>query len=158
GTVQTFTGLLSQYTHQYPLADSRYQIQVTVTDEDGSYTATTTVDAELATMEEAIVAQLFQDLLGRNADPSGLANWSAMLRAGVPLEQVVRGIVGSPEYRAHVVNQLYQEYLRRDADPSGLANGLTILANGGPDALAAMLLGSAEFFNRFGGGTNLGFL
>ena len=40
------------------------------------------VSAELAALNQLFVAQLYRDLLGRAADPSGLLGWSALLDQG----------------------------------------------------------------------------
>jgi Domain of unknown function (DUF4214) len=57
------------------------------------------------------------------------------------------------------VRQLYERLLRREPDPSGLMGWVSFLNQGGTEeALKAQLLGSAEYFSRFGGGTAAGFL
>jgi hypothetical protein len=40
-------------------------------------------------------------LLDRGADPGGLASWVSELAGGARYEQVIAGLVGSPEYYAH---------------------------------------------------------
>jgi hypothetical protein len=105
------------------------------------------------------VQNLYTDLLHRPLDPNGQASFVGALDNGQsPRAQVVQAILGSNEYRANVVNSLYQTYLHRPADPSSLTGFIVFLANGGTnEQLAAMLAGSAEFFND-NGGTNAGFV
>jgi streptogramin lyase len=111
------------------------------------------------TPSQAFVSQAYRDLLGREADPVGLAGWSVMIDQGTARSDVVRAIEVSPEYQGVVVQQLYATYLRRSADPVGLASGEAFLAGGGTrEVLAAMLLGSAEYYQSQGGGTDAGFL
>jgi virginiamycin B lyase len=111
------------------------------------------------TPSQAFVSQAYRDLLVREVDPVGLAGWSAMIDQGTSRAQVVRDIEVSPEYEGVVVQQLYATYLRRGADPGGLAAGEAFLAGGGTRAqLASVLLGSAEYYQSQGGGTNDGFL
>ena len=102
---------------------------------------------------------LYQELLGRPADPSGLANYSSQLDKGTGRDMVVREIMGGDEYHTDVVEQLYLTYLHRPADPSGLSTGVSFLDHGGTILqFRAMLLGSGEYFWGRGGGTNAGFL
>jgi hypothetical protein len=159
GTVQTFPGAPSTYTHQYPLANASYTITVSVTDQNGTFTDPTTavVSAVLPTAQQAVVASLYQDILGRNADPSGLAGWSGQLTAGVPVAQVVSGIVASPEYQTKVLNDLYLKYLGRPVDAVGIAAWLPVLQTSGPTAVAAGLISSPEFYAN-AGGTPQGFV
>jgi hypothetical protein len=106
------------------------------------------------------VAQLYRDLLQREADPAGLAAWTAQLDQGVPTSQVVLGIMTDPgnEYRRLEVEGIYQTYLGRDAGPDGLAAGVHFLAAGGTtEQLAAVVAGSPEFY-QLAGGTDDGFL
>jgi hypothetical protein len=38
-------------------------------------------------------------LLGRHLDPTGAANWVALIQRGHRDEEIIAGIVASPEYR-----------------------------------------------------------
>ncbi|MCS6865104.1 MAG: DUF4214 domain-containing protein [Gemmataceae bacterium] len=159
GTVQTFPGLPGTYTHRYPIANRPYTITVTVTDEDGSYTTVVGggTAARLETASQAEVAGLYLDLLGREVDDTGLNDWSALLDAGVPLQQVIAGILGSVEYRERIVRELYIRYLDRLPDPQGLAFHVELYATGGERAVKQSILASEEFFLK-NGGTNASFL
>ncbi|HJZ56966.1 MAG TPA: DUF4214 domain-containing protein, partial [Gemmataceae bacterium] len=164
GTTTVVAGFPTALAHHYALADSLYTITVSVTDEDGTFTGlnAVTADAELASQSQAFVAQLYLDLLHRDADAGGLANFTAMLDQGASPDLVVQSLLASPEYKTAVVNELYLRYLGRPVDPAGLQNALPFLnvgvfGGGGEVALAAMLLNSQEFFTR-AGGTNEGFL
>ncbi|HJT36648.1 MAG TPA: DUF4214 domain-containing protein [Pirellulales bacterium] len=111
-----------------------------------------------ATPSERLVAQIYHDLLGRPADPAGLAYWSSHLDAGMPRSQFVTDVLASAEYRRDEVNSLYQHYLHRSADASALAAGSALLAQGMTDkGLAALIIGSDEYF-ALHGGTNDGFV
>src|SRR5207249_4522635 len=155
-----FAGLPGQVSHQYPIADHTYDVAVTATDEDGSYSvpAAPQFDAKLPTVTTAVVAQLYLDVLGRSADLGGLTNYVQQINAGASLDSVIRGLISSPEYKAHVVNDLYVKYLGRTADDSGLASGVAFLSGGGdPRELAARLIASDVFFQK-AGGTNEAYL
>jgi hypothetical protein len=80
------------------------------------------------------VTQAYQDLLGRDPDPSGNANFLARLeQPGVTIEDVRADILSSPEYRGkhpNYVADLYQAVLKRAVDPAGLKFFNDLLANG----------------------------
>ncbi len=79
---------------------------------------------------ESDVAELYTQILGRQADPSGLVNTVAAVNAGATEAQIARGLATSPEAQARI-SGLYQSELGRAADGPGLANATNALANGG---------------------------
>jgi len=109
---------------------------------------------------QSYVAQLYRDLLHREADPGGLATWTALLDQGtLTTFQVASGIEGSPEAHNLILDQLYAKLLLRPVDPTGRIGWLDFLAGGGTtEELEANILGSPEYAIRRGGGTNAGFL
>jgi hypothetical protein len=119
-----------------------------------------TVNVNAGDANHRYVAQLYQDLLGRNVDPSGLAFFGGLLDAGTQTRtQVVQAIQNSQERLIVVVNGTFQRLLKRPADAVGLNAFVTFLANGGTaPQLEAVLLGSDEYFQNRGGGTNNGYL
>jgi large repetitive protein len=125
-----------------------------------------TIVQQVFTPNQSYVAQLYRDLLRREVDPTGLRNWSAQLDAGAARQVVVNGITGSQEYQILEINDLYLAYFNRVADPQGLNNWLRVLANPAAfapgqnplDFIKAQMLGSVEFFNGHGGGSNPSFL
>jgi Domain of unknown function (DUF4214) len=71
----------------------------------------------------------------------------------------VLDIEGSMEFRADEVRGLYTQFLHRAADSAGLAGFTNFLANGGTvEQVEAIMVGSPEYFQHRGGGTNDGFL
>jgi hypothetical protein len=106
------------------------------------------------------IAQVYQDLLGRAADPGGLAYWSGQLNQGaLTRSQVALAIENSLEYQTAEVEGVYSRYLHRTADPGGLAGWTAFLQAGGTlQQLEAQIAGSGEYFQVRGGGTNDGFL
>src|SRR5262249_20589682 len=111
------------------------------------------------TSNQNFVNNLYQELLGRPADPSGMSYYSGQLDQGGSRAQVIQQIMGSNEYHTDVVQQLYQKYLHRSADSSGLATYVAFLNNGGTIAdLRTTLLASDEYFLIRSGGDNIGFL
>jgi hypothetical protein len=72
---------------------------------------------------------------------------------------VVQAFLNSAEYRSVEVQDQYQSLLHRRVDPMGLANFSNYLADGNSvENMDAILLGSDEYYQNRGGGTNDGFL
>jgi hypothetical protein len=152
GSTFTVTG-----SHIFP--PGKFTIAVTVQDVGGAKATATGMPATFGTFNQRFVAAAFQDLLNRTADAGGLAFWSGQLDQGVSRTAVLQGIEASTEYRTVVINSYFQRFLHRNADQAGLTFFLNLLANGGPDEqVAAMVLGSAEYFQMRGGNSNSGFL
>lgn len=84
----------------------------------------------MATATEHAIQQIYIGLLGRSADPEGLAYWAAEIDGGtLTLEELRANIVNEqPEYaagqgqltRTQTVEALYQNLFERAADPEGL--------------------------------------
>jgi hypothetical protein len=112
-----------------------------------------------ANPNQGFVALVYQDLLGRAPEADGLAFWSGLLDKGATRQAVVLGIANSQEYRTDVVQELYQRYLKRDADLPGLTFWVGVLGSGATvEQVATGICGSSEYFQRFGGGSNDGFV
>ncbi len=113
----------------------------------------------LSAASQALVGQMYQDLLQRSADAPGLAHWSAALDEGTSPAQVALPLARSPEGRVLQVQSLYQQFLQRGADPAGLADFTQALAAGQPlEQVAAEIVASPEFYQGQGGGSDSGFL
>jgi hypothetical protein len=118
------------------------------------------------TRNQGFVAQLYRDLLGREAALTEINGWSAQLdlhdqnpAGGLSRTQLAGLFVNTYEFRADEVDALYVKYLHRHADPAGLAGWVNyLLAGNTVEQLASLLVGSVEFFITQGGGTNSGFL
>jgi hypothetical protein len=118
---------------------------------------TTLPDGSRGTPNQRFVAQLYLDLLKRTVDATGLAFWTAALSQGASRAGVVLQIEQSQEYRIDEVQAIYQKYLHRTADSGGLAAFVPMLMNGSTvEQVAAVIIGSAEFFQIQGGSTTDG--
>jgi len=127
----------------------------------GAKATVTEMPVTIGTPNQRFVAAVFQNLLKRTADPDGLNFWTGQLDQGVSQTAVLQGIETSPSnaYRIVVINGYYQRFLHRTVDQAGLTFFLNLLANGGTDEqVAAMVLGSSEYFQTRGGSSNNGFL
>ncbi len=103
------------------------------------------------TFQQQYVAQLYRDLLHREAEDFGIAVWSGALSQGAAPEEVVLGITQSREYQSKLVQSLYREWLGREAEPFGLNSFVEVLQSGGTLAqVQEAILGSAEYFDHVG--------
>lgn len=100
-----------------------------------------------STGNAAFVCALYEDLLGRQPDPAGLASWQAALTSGVSRSQVAASILSSQEYRTDLITGYYEKFLHRAPDPGGLATWLSAFGSGASDQLViASILATPEFW------------
>ena len=116
------------------------------------------IAAAIAVSQEAIAADesngefvrdLYENVLGREAEEEGLNAWVGQLFNGASRSEVASAIVGSAEAQtksdADFIEGLYQTALGRDSDATGKAAWLGLLANGGTHADVALgIVGSPE--------------
>jgi hypothetical protein len=67
----------------------------------------------------AFVRGLYQNVLGRSADSTGLASWLSMLNSGTSRLTVAADFWFSPEHRGDQVDSYYRTFLGRAADSAG---------------------------------------
>lgn len=117
------------------------------------------IKAEARGMAGSYVRALYQDMMGRAADPAGLRTWTGALAAGAHRRQVSAGFANSTEYRRLVITQAYQRVLGRAPDSGGMATWLAALDVGTVrlDTIGPVLMQSAEFYLR-GGSSDTGFV
>ncbi len=99
------------------------------------------------------VGQVYIDVLGREADPGGLAGWVDAIQRGMPRQMVAGGFVGSREYRLLKIDAAYWEVLGREPDPGGRASWLTATYRGvtSADSIYQLFLTTHEFYVNSGG-------
>jgi hypothetical protein len=96
--------------------------------------------------QTAFVDTLYEDVLGRAADPAGVTYWVGLLQAGFTRDQVAAGVWASPEHRAVQVTNLYRALLHRSADPAGLSYwGGLLLGGATEEQVEAGILSSPEY-------------
>lgn len=116
------------------------------------------------------VQLLYQNVLGREAEPSGLQAWVGQLEAGVSRARVVLGFSESPEFITNTTNdgerfvvnadpaswsdevfRLYLTTLGRQPELGGFTNWIEDLAAGLPlSIVASAFVNSPEFQNTYG--------
>jgi hypothetical protein len=113
----------------------------------------------LSAANQALVAQMYQDLLQRPADSGGLANWSAMLDQGSSATQVALELAQSTEGRGLQVHSLYQQFLHREGDSAGLDAFTRALTAGQTlEQVATTMAASTEYYQSRSGGSDSSFL
>jgi len=96
----------------------------------------------------AWVGALYEALLGRAGDASGIDHWVTLLAWGVPRRAVAMDFYQSVESRSVRVRALYALLLGRQPDERGLIHWIFRLADGQDVALAVDLAGSDEYLHR----------
>ncbi|HZV04229.1 MAG TPA: DUF4214 domain-containing protein [Gemmataceae bacterium] len=139
------------------LTPTSHSITATYTSSNGlgSSSGSTTVNA--GSTNQQWLNQVYEDLLGRPIDASGLSYWSAALSNASPT-QVVYDIEQTTEYRTNQIQAAYQNLLGVSA-PSSAVNYLLGLMQSGADfrTVQAVIAGSNAFYQA-NGGTIQGFL
>jgi hypothetical protein len=93
------------------------------------------------------VRRVYQDVLGRSADPSGLAYWTNYLAAGGSRQQVAFGFARGVERESQHIERNYEQYLGRPADPAGLQYWLNAFLHGQTNEdLITGFLASDEYY------------
>ncbi|HVA50084.1 MAG TPA: DUF4214 domain-containing protein [Pirellulales bacterium] len=108
------------------------------------------------------IQEIYRDLFGRLAEPGGRDFWVAMLTQGTSRSTVAYDIVKlafPEEFQYDTVAALYRQYLGRAPDAAGIQFWTAYLYGGGTiEGMAWALVGSQEYFQTQGGGSNAGFL
>ncbi len=97
----------------------------------------------------AWVIGMYQDLLGRNPDPAGLAYWTNVLSTGGSAYSVAYGFAASAEREGQRIAGDYEIYLGRQLDAAGQAYWVNQFLNGARNEdVVAGFLGSAEYYQN----------
>jgi hypothetical protein len=95
------------------------------------------------------VEGLYRDVLGRQADPSGLSLWVSQLQLGATRAAVAQAFLKSAEHLAGVVTQYYQVFLNRTPDAAGLAGWVSAFEKGATEQQVAVgFVTSSEFLSQ----------
>lgn len=105
--------------------------------------------------DQTFINNVYQELLGRMPDATGQAYWTGVIALGgggqAGRQDVVRGLLGSAEYRADQITGIYQDFLGRAPDAAGLNYWMGQMSGLGESVVLADLLSSNEFLTRSGG-------
>jgi hypothetical protein len=145
-----------------PVAGAQGTAHITVTVKNSGGTAnggkdTTVVMFQVqvapsTTQLQEFITKVYNDLLGRAPDSSGLNFWTGQLASGVPRSQIAQQLTHTAEYFSTIIKPAYLEFLGRAADDAGLNFWITQMQNGLTDEhLEAGFIGSQEFYTHSGG-------
>ena len=100
-----------------------------------------------------LVDELYLEVIGRTADPSGEAYWvDQVMGHGQGPVAIAHSFLASYEYRANLVQSVYWQYLGRGGEDAGVNSWAAALGNGMTDEqLRLAFLGSPEFWSNSGG-------
>jgi hypothetical protein len=98
--------------------------------------------------DDAFVAGLYQDVLGRSADITGEAGWVQALENGLSRTQLALDFLQGAEFEQNVIAGYYQTFLNRQAGPAELQSWLNTLRQTGQsfEAVGEEILESQEYF------------
>ncbi|MHB1423778.1 MAG: DUF4214 domain-containing protein [Gemmataceae bacterium] len=125
----------------------------------GSSKGSTTVTAATSTSQtQQWLNAVYQALLNRPIDATGLAAWSAALGGGTSPTQVVLDIMSSNEYLTDQVQSAYQSLLGTAAPSSAVSYLVGLMQQGTSfQTVEGIIAGSTSFYEA-SGGTNQSFL
>ena len=107
---------------------------------------TSPVDMNAALDDDAWVKKAYRSLLGREADPAGLAYWKGDLAGGQTRDQVVANIRLQPEYRDKFIGEAYKNLLGRDVGLEGIDYWSKAMESGeSEDSIIANIKRSEEY-------------
>ncbi len=108
--------------------------------------------------DELWIDELYLDVLSTEGDLAGIATLSDLLKGGSSREDVALVFLQSVEYRTLLVQSWYQRFLHRSPTADEIANLVGMLVGATDEEVEAAILGSDEYYNSRGGGTNAGFV
>jgi hypothetical protein len=114
--------------------------------------AANTVTPEQIAQAESVVRAMYQDLLGRSPDSTGLVKWRTALVSGGTAADVAAEITRSEEYNRQKIAAAYRTVLNRTTDEPGVLSWLAAINAGTVkiDEIANHLVASEEFYLQSG--------
>ena len=110
---------------------------------------TSPVNMSGALDDDAWVKGAYRSLLGREADPSGLAYWKKDLAGGASRDDVVANMKRAPEYRDKFIGEAYKNLLGRDVGLEGIDYWSKAMESGdSEDSIIANIKRSDEYGRR----------
>ncbi|HEX3607174.1 MAG TPA: DUF4214 domain-containing protein, partial [Candidatus Dormibacteraeota bacterium] len=104
------------------------------------------------------LSRIYQDALGRPADPGGLDAWLRLIDGGANMWVVATDFTVTSESRGVQVDALYRQLLQRPSDAGGRQSFINNVAAGATyEQVTAQILASTEY-SQHHGSTNTGWL
>ncbi len=140
------------------LTPGGHTITATYTSSNGLGSSNGNTSAVAGNANQIWLNQVYEALLGRPIDPSGLTYWSNVL-SSASRTQVAFLIEQTSAYRTVEIQNAFQKLLGRAVDSNSLNYFLGLMSQGtNIQTVDAIIAGSSEFYQTTGGGTNTGFL
>jgi hypothetical protein len=100
--------------------------------------------------DKAWVDAMYENLLGRQADPQGETEWIQFLANGASRSEVAYGFTASAEHEAQVVQSDYTTYLGRQASSAEVQSWVQFFRLGfSNEDVIAGFVGSDEYYARY---------
>lgn len=98
---------------------------------------------------DGFIEGMYQALLGRNADQSGMTTWNQQLSDSASREEIVMKVLESKENQERVVDLAYEEFLRRNPGQLEANSWVSQLDEGwSDDKLMGAIAASKEYYSR----------
>lgn len=111
------------------------------------------VSGIVSSAAEAVVRALYQDVLGREPEPTGLASWTSIVLGTNNPRLVADGIVNSKERLQALIAVEYRRALHREPESTGLAHWVAFMERGATVSdLQVNVFASQESLQVLGGG------
>lgn len=92
------------------------------------------------------INDLYQNVLGRQADQGGHDFWTNAMLSGTSIDDIKKQMMSSPEYQTNQIKGMYQNLLGREADQSGLDFWSNAAKQGSSlDAIRNQIMQSGEY-------------
>ncbi len=91
---------------------------------------------------------MYLKLFDRRPDVNGLEHWMARIDGGLSRTSMARQLYTSVEANGRRVDLLYRRFLARSPEPAGRSYWARRLVTEDDLALAGLLVGSTEYYNR----------
>jgi hypothetical protein len=139
------------------LTPTSHTITATYTSSNGLGTSSGSTTVAAGSTHQQWLNRVYETLLGRPIDASGLSYWSAALGNSSPT-QVVYDIEQTTEYRTDQIQAAYQNLLGVSAPPSAVSYLLGLMQSGADFRTVQSVIAGSNAFYQASGGTNLDFL
>src|SRR6185437_10304205 len=149
----------AQATFSTTLNLGNHTITATYVSSNGLGTSSASTSVVVGSADQIWLEKAYQVILGRDVDPSGFVYWSAVMASGASRGAVAYMLQQSMEYDTIQVQSAFQTLLGRSADQTSLGYFVGLMAQGQTiEQIDAIIVGSGEYYQGHGGGTNDGFL
>jgi hypothetical protein len=139
------------------LTPTNHTITATYTSSNGLGSSSGSTTVNTGSSNQQWLNQVYETLLHRAIDPSGLTYWSGVLASSSPT-QVVYDIEQTIEYRTDEVEAAYQNLMGVDAPQSAVSYLVGLMGSGTDFRTVEAIIAGSNAYYQASGGTNTSFL